>query len=137
MLSGQGGEHLAQRQEPGQVVADPLTHQHLPVLVDHGDVVMALCPIDPTEDLHTDALTFPDLASDTRARGPGGSLMEALQARHPTSRDQPSATSRVTVFRKSSQLRALPVIILLAAQDRQPDTRPVQPNPAGRITVFP
>jgi len=62
--------------------------------------------------------------------------MEALQARHPTSRDQPSTTSRATVFRKSSSLRALRVIILLAAQGRQPDTTPTQPNQPAGVTVF-
>jgi hypothetical protein len=53
-------------------------------------------------------VTDPASVQDSRARGPGGALMEALQARYPTSRDQPSATSRATVFRKSSTAPGTP-----------------------------
>jgi hypothetical protein len=43
------GQQLDQVGEPGRVVADPLPRHQPPFRVDDGDVVVGLCPVDPTE----------------------------------------------------------------------------------------
>jgi hypothetical protein len=59
VLTGDLGEQLCQRREPGEVVADPPLRQLPAAVVDDRDVVMTLGPIDPAEDFHVLCISVP------------------------------------------------------------------------------
>src|SRR4051812_40778749 len=97
------GDQLHQGGEPAHAPADPRPGDNLAVGVDQGNVMVAFGPVDPTGDRH---VLPPSNRVIGRALGSGGGdLMEALEARHLTSRVPPSrpAGSPSTLRPRSSR----------------------------------
>ena len=76
------GQQLQQRGEPGRVVADPALGQQRAVLVDQGDVVMVLGPVDPAEHRHRRFLSSSSTMTirPVHSRGWGWSLLQGTRA---------------------------------------------------------
>ena len=89
------GQQLYQLRETGGVVADPGPGHHQGIGVDDGDIVVTLGPVDATRACHCSSST---LGLECEPRTCGGTLMEALRARHLTSRLQIQRLAEATVY---------------------------------------
>ena len=95
-MPGQQRHQLPETRQPG---ADPATADNRAVAAGDRDVVMCFGPVNATG--HADGCS-PLLASAGKPAGSAGDLMEALEARHLTSRSRTRVTGRTTVYVQAS-----------------------------------
>jgi hypothetical protein len=90
---------------PGHIDAwhrgiDPLLRHHAAGVVDQGDIVMPLGPVDPARYAHRP----PFVTSDPRASSLGSDLMDSAHGATPYQLAADPATGRATVYRETSRV---------------------------------
>jgi hypothetical protein len=96
---GVGGDQRVQLPDPGQPVGNPPNREHVAVLVQQAQVMVALAPVHP--DKQHGVLLRSDNCFVSQGRT-CGALMAGSVARHPTSRPPSLNTGRGTLSPESS-----------------------------------
>jgi hypothetical protein len=91
-------QQLQQRRKSSGVVSDASLRDQLATIVDHRDVVVILCPVDPTECVQSEA---PFSCSMTNRVGACAALMEGLDGPTPDQPFMTPANRRFSVFRSA------------------------------------